>query len=74
MNPNFSLGARLLRWPDGTFTSSLRDPALMKTLRESAVSIIGEMQAVLAQRSGGALRDRNAPIHDPADQSLTLKP
>ena len=36
-----------------------------------AISILGEMQAVLAQRNGGALRDRTAPIHDPVDQSFT---
>lgn len=42
-----------------------------ETPEEIAVSIIGEMQAVLAQRHGGALRDRTAPIHDPADQSFT---
>ena len=41
-----------------------------ETPEEIAVSIIGEMQAVLAQRIGGALRDRNAPIHDPVDQTL----
>jgi xanthine dehydrogenase accessory factor len=41
-----------------------------ETPEEIAVSIIGEMQAVLAQREGGALRDRIAPIHDPADPSL----
>ena len=29
------------------------------------------MQAVLSRRSGGALRDRNAPIHDPVDQPIT---
>ncbi len=41
-----------------------------ETPEEIAVSIIGEMQAVLAQRSGGPLRDRYAPIHDPVDQSF----
>ncbi len=40
-----------------------------ETPEEIAVSIIGEMQAVLAQRHGGALRDRCAPIHDPVDES-----
>jgi len=39
-----------------------------ETPEEIAVSIIGEMQAVLSQRQGGALRDRNAPIHDFAEQ------
>ncbi|MGB8168879.1 MAG: XdhC family protein [Chthoniobacteraceae bacterium] len=43
-----------------------------ETPEEIAVSIIGEMQGVLSQRAGGALRDRNAPIHDPADQSFTI--
>jgi xanthine/CO dehydrogenase XdhC/CoxF family maturation factor len=39
-----------------------------ETPEEIAVSIMGEMQAVLARRKGGSLRDRNAPIHDnPAD-------
>ena len=42
-----------------------------ETPEEIAVSIIGEMQAVLSRRPGGALRDRNAPIHDPVDQNLT---
>lgn len=44
-----------------------------ETPEEIAVSIIGEMQSVLAQRHGGALRDRNAPIHDPSDQTPTPK-
>ena len=43
-----------------------------ETPEEIAVSIIGEMQAVLAQRHGGALRDRTAPIHDPADQPAAV--
>ncbi len=42
-----------------------------ETPEEIAVSIIGEMQSVLANRHGGALRDRAAPIHDPADQPLS---
>ncbi len=42
-----------------------------ETPEEIAVSIIGEMQAVLALRDGGALRDRTAPIHDPTEQHLT---
>jgi xanthine/CO dehydrogenase XdhC/CoxF family maturation factor len=42
-----------------------------ETPEEIAVSILAEMQAVLAQRHGGALRDRTAPIHDPADQIIT---
>jgi len=41
-----------------------------ETPEEIAVSIIGEMQAVLSQRHGGALRDRKAPIHDPVDQTI----
>ncbi len=40
-----------------------------ETPEEIAISILGEMQAVLSQRPGGALRERNAPIHDPADQT-----
>ena len=44
-----------------------------ETPEEIAVSIIGEMQAVLSQRRGGALRDRNAPIHDPADQTTAIR-
>lgn len=40
-----------------------------ETPEEIAVSIIGEMQAVLSQRQGGSLRERNAPIHDPSDQT-----
>ncbi len=42
-----------------------------ETPEEIAVSIIAEMQAVLARRPGGALRDRTAPIHDPTDQTFT---
>lgn len=42
-----------------------------ETPEEIAVSIVGEMQAVLAQREGGALRDRNGPIHEPTDQQAT---
>lgn len=42
-----------------------------ETPEEIAVSIIAEMQAVLAQRNGGSLRDRDAPIHDRADQAPT---
>ncbi len=41
-----------------------------ETPEEIAVSIIGEMQSVLSERPGGALRDRNAPIHDPAEQNI----
>jgi xanthine/CO dehydrogenase XdhC/CoxF family maturation factor len=51
----------------------LRGPAGLdlgaETPEEIAVSIIGEMQAVLAGRDGGALRDRTGPIHDPAERS-----
>jgi xanthine/CO dehydrogenase XdhC/CoxF family maturation factor len=43
-----------------------------ETPEEIALSILGEMQAVLAQRHGGALRDRNAPIHDPVDQTFII--
>ncbi len=42
-----------------------------ETPEEIAVSIIAEMQAVLSQRPGGALRHRNAPIHDPVDHTPT---
>ncbi len=42
-----------------------------ETPEEIAVSIVGEMQAVLAQREGGALRDRTGPIHEPTDQLFT---
>ncbi len=41
-----------------------------ETPEEIAVSILAEMQATLAQRHGGALRDRTAPIHDPTDQPI----
>ena len=43
-----------------------------ETPEEIAVSILSEMQAVLAQRDGGALRDRTGPIHDPVDQPVTI--
>ncbi len=43
-----------------------------ETPEEIAVSIVGEMQAVLAGRGGGGLRDRTAPIHDPADQAFSV--
>lgn len=42
-----------------------------ETPEEIAISIVGEIQAVLAQRQGGALRDRTAPIHEPVDQPIT---
>ncbi len=42
-----------------------------ETPEEIAISILGEMQGVLSQRTGGALRDRTAPIHDPVDQPCT---
>lgn len=38
-----------------------------ETPEEIAVSIVAEMQAVVSKRSGGALRDREAPIHDPVE-------
>lgn len=41
-----------------------------ETPEEIAVSILAEMQSVLAQRDGGPLRDRDGPIHDPVDQPL----
>ncbi len=41
-----------------------------ETPEEIAISIIAEMQAVLAQREGGALRERVAPIHEPVDSTL----
>jgi xanthine/CO dehydrogenase XdhC/CoxF family maturation factor len=42
-----------------------------ETPEEIAISIIGEMQSVLAQRHGGALRDRTGPIHDPVERPFT---
>ena len=33
---------------------------------EVALSIVAEIRAVLAERDGGKLRDRQAPIHTPA--------
>lgn len=33
-----------------------------------ALAIVAEMQAVLANRSGGLLRDRREPIHNRADE------
>jgi xanthine/CO dehydrogenase XdhC/CoxF family maturation factor len=41
-----------------------------ETPEEIAVSILSEMQAVLANRSGGALSERAGPIHDPAETNL----
>lgn len=44
-----------------------------ETPEEIALAIVAEIQAVLAQRQGGFLRDRNAPIHDPEEiKCLTL--
>ncbi len=64
-----------LRFPDDTL-AKIHGPAGLdlgaETPEEIAISIIGEMQSVLAQRGGGALRDRNAPIHDPVDQPIPL--
>jgi xanthine dehydrogenase accessory factor len=37
-----------------------------------ALSIVAEIQAVFANRSGGALRDRNAPIHIQREESKCL--
>jgi xanthine/CO dehydrogenase XdhC/CoxF family maturation factor len=38
-----------------------------ETPEEVALAIVAEIQAVLAQRSGGSLRERLGPIHTPAD-------
>ena len=63
-----------LRFEDKSL-ASLHGPAGLdigaETPEEIAVSILGEMQAVLAQRDGGALRDRDGPIHDPVEQPFT---
>ena len=63
-----------LRFEDESL-ASLHGPAGLdigaETPEEIAVSILGEMQAVLAQRDGGALRDRDGPIHDPVEQPFT---
>ena len=66
--------SRTLRLLDGEDEklARLHSPAGLdigaETPEEIAVSILGEMQAVLAQRHGGALRDRHAPIHESAEQ------
>jgi xanthine dehydrogenase accessory factor len=44
-----------------------------ETPEEIAVSILSEMQAVLAQRAGGQLRDICAPIHDPVENPVATK-
>ncbi|MES2474346.1 MAG: XdhC family protein [Verrucomicrobiota bacterium] len=41
-----------------------------ETPEEIAISILSQMQAILARRGGGALQDRDGPIHDPVDQPL----
>ncbi|NJP11014.1 MAG: XdhC family protein [Leptolyngbyaceae cyanobacterium RU_5_1] len=43
-----------------------------ETPEEIALAIVAEIQSVLTQRSGGYLRERQAPIHDPAKSCLTL--
>jgi xanthine/CO dehydrogenase XdhC/CoxF family maturation factor len=42
-----------------------------ETPEEIALSILSEMQAVLGQRRGGALRERTSPIHEAATEILT---
>ena len=43
-----------------------------ETPEEIALAIVAEIQAVLTNRTGGLLRDRNAPIHDPHPERLCL--
>jgi xanthine/CO dehydrogenase XdhC/CoxF family maturation factor len=43
-----------------------------ETPEEIALAIVAEIQAVLTNRTGGLLRDRNAPIHDPNPERLCL--
>lgn len=45
-----------------------------ETPEEIAVSILGEMQAVLAQRNGSPLCERNGPIHERSRDLPTLTP
>ncbi len=43
-----------------------------ETPEEIALAIVAEIQAVLTNRTGGMLRDRSAPIHDPNPERLCL--
>jgi xanthine/CO dehydrogenase XdhC/CoxF family maturation factor len=45
-----------------------------ETPEEIALSIISEIKAVCAARSGGFLRDRNAPIHDERESEHAPQP
>jgi xanthine dehydrogenase accessory factor len=50
-----------------------------ETPEEIALAVVAEIKAVCAARSGGFLRDRNAPIHDeqvsePATREVSLEP
>ena len=40
---------------------------------EIALAIITEIQAVMAQRQGGFLRDRAAPIHGKSAETIALQ-
>jgi xanthine/CO dehydrogenase XdhC/CoxF family maturation factor len=43
-----------------------------ETAAEIALAIVAEIQAVLADRSGGFLRDRRGSIHSESPPCLTL--
>jgi xanthine/CO dehydrogenase XdhC/CoxF family maturation factor len=43
-----------------------------ETPEEIALAIVAEIQAVLTNHTGGMLRDRHAPIHDPNPERLCL--